>query len=287
MSENGPKVSIGVPAQARSEPPKQVLCIKWGTKYGPEYANRLYGMVRRNVSGPLRFVCMVDDPEGLRPEIEPLALPDLSFTLRPKTRGIWGKSRLWAKSLGDLQGPVLFMDLDLVVVGSLDRFFSHGDPDRVVLARNPNRPLERLGQTSIYRFPVGGLTALEEMFLSDPQAIADRYTYEQRFVTRNAPGGVTFWPRGWVDFFKWHCVPQFPLNYFQAPRPRRNAAVVVFAGSLNPPDALVGRWNKRGVHRPPLEHIKAGLRGERSTSLFKHTHDFLWPSTWIAEHWHE
>ena len=277
----------GRPAEARSPRPRQVLCVKWGTKYGAEYPNRLYGMVRRNVTGPLRFVCMADTAEGLRPEIEHLALPPLSFELRPKTRGIWGKSRLWAERIGDLSGPVLFMDLDLVVVGPLDRFFDHGREDDVILARNPNRPLERLGQTSLYRFPVGGLTALEELFLKDPQGTADAYTYEQRFVTRNVPGGVALWPRGWVDFFKWHCVPQFPLNYLRAPRPRRDASVVVFAGSLNPPDAIEGRWKRNETHRPPLAHVAAGLRGERKKSLLKHTHDFLWPSPWIAEHWRE
>lgn len=25
---------------------RNVICMKWGTKYGPEYVNRLYAMVR-------------------------------------------------------------------------------------------------------------------------------------------------------------------------------------------------------------------------------------------------
>ena len=40
------------------------------------------------------------------------------------TKGIWPKARLWGAGLGGLEGPVLFMDLDLVVVGPLDDFFS-------------------------------------------------------------------------------------------------------------------------------------------------------------------
>ena len=31
---------------------KQVICINWGTKYGPDYVNRLYGMVARNITPP-------------------------------------------------------------------------------------------------------------------------------------------------------------------------------------------------------------------------------------------
>ena len=60
----------------------------------------------------------------------------------------------------------------------------------MILARNPNTPLERLGQTSIFRFPVGKLLPLQEKFLADPQAVADTYQFEQRFVTREAPGGI-------------------------------------------------------------------------------------------------
>ncbi|MDR6215099.1 hypothetical protein QE399_002788 [Paracidovorax wautersii] len=29
-----------------SAPARHVICMKWGTKYGPEYVNRLYAMVR-------------------------------------------------------------------------------------------------------------------------------------------------------------------------------------------------------------------------------------------------
>ena len=44
---------------------KNVICIKWGTKFGPEYVNRLYHMVEKNLSIPHRFVCFTDNSEGL------------------------------------------------------------------------------------------------------------------------------------------------------------------------------------------------------------------------------
>jgi len=33
-----------------SSPQRHVICMKWGTKYGPEYVNRLYAMVRRHLT---------------------------------------------------------------------------------------------------------------------------------------------------------------------------------------------------------------------------------------------
>ena len=264
---------------------RQFLCIRWGTKYGPEYLDRLYGMVARHVSGPFTFWCLTDRPEGIRPEVRCLPLPDLGCAPPVNTKGIWGKSRLWAPDLGGPVGPVLFLDLDVVVTGDLDPFFSFGKPDDVILARNPNTPFERLGQTSLFRFPVGKLAPLRAMFLADPQGTADRYRFEQRFVTQNAPGGVTFWPRGWVAHFRMHCVPPFPLNYVLPPRLPAAARVVIFPGPLNPPDAIAGRWREDAPVRAPLAHVAAGLRGERRESLWKHLRHYNLPAPWVARDW--
>ena len=45
---------------------KQVVCVKWGTGYGAEYVNRLYGMVSRQITPPFRLVCLTDDRNGIR-----------------------------------------------------------------------------------------------------------------------------------------------------------------------------------------------------------------------------
>ncbi len=266
---------------------KQFLSIRWGTKYGPDYVNRLYGMVARHTTPPFDFWCITDDATGLRPEIRTLPLPELGCEMPKNTFGIWGKSRLWRPDLGGPTGPILFLDLDVVVTGSLDGFFEVGAPDDVILARNPSTPLERLGQTSIFRFPVGKLAPLREMFLSDPQGIADRYRFEQRFVTQNAPGGVTFWPKGWVVHFRRHCVPPFPLNYLQAPRLPKDARVVIFAGHLNPPDAIAGHYHGARSARSARAHLAALVKGGRHESVARHLRHYLRPTPWVAEHWRE
>lgn len=266
---------------------KQILTIRWGTKYGPEYLDRLYGMAARHITGPFRFFCLTDRPEGIRPEVTCLPLPDMGAPMPVNTKGIWGKSRLWSRDLGGVTGPVLFIDLDVVITGPLDPFFDLGAPDDVILARNPNTPLEKLGQTSIFRFPVGKLAPLRDRFLADPQGVADAYRFEQRYVTRNAPGGVSFWPKSWVAHFRMHCIPPFPLNYVRAPRLPSGARVVIFPGPLNPPDAIAGRWAEdRPVHSPG-QHIAAGLRGDRrgSDSLWRHLRHYNRPAPWVADHW--
>ena len=89
---------------------------------------------------------------------------------------------------------------------------------------------------------------MQEKFLADPQAVADTYQFEQRYVTREAPGGIRFWPEPWVRHFRFHCARPLPLNFFLAPKLPRDARVVIFPGGLLPPHAIAGQWG--GRYRP-------------------------------------
>ena len=266
---------------------KQVICISWGTKYGPRYINRLYGMVARNITPPFSFTCFTDSTDGIRPEVRCEDLPPIDVAMPTGTMGKWPKSRLWGPRLGDLTGPVLFMDLDVVVTGSLDDFFSFGEPDAIVLSRNQTTPFERLGQTSVFRFPVGALQPLQEAFRADPQGIADRYQFEQRFVTRNAPGGVTLFPRRWVAHFRQDCVWPFPLNYALPARLPRDARIVIFPGGVHPTHAIAGQWGKHHKPRSRLEHVRQVRQRHKNDSALRHLRHYMLPVPWVEEHWRD
>ncbi|MGK6312544.1 glycosyl transferase [Neorhizobium sp. DT-125] len=269
---------------------KQVICINWGTRYGPPFINRLYAMVKRNITPPFTFTCFTDSRADLNPEILCEDLPPLDVPNMPvKTKGIWPKARLWGPKLGSLQGPVLFLDLDLVVTGSLDDFFEVGDANDVVMARNQTTPFERLGQTSVFRFPVGKLVSLQEKFRADPQGVADKYSFEQRFVTRNAPGGIKFFPRRWVLHFRQDCRWPVPLNYFLAPRLPASARVVLFPRGFYPQNAVEGKFGKLGRAATPLEHILGVFDAARrdNKSPLTYLRHYIRPTPWVAEHWRE
>ena len=99
-----------------------VLCMKWGTKYSPEYVNTLYSMVNRNLLRSFRFICLTDDPSGLNEKIETFPIPELSINLSGPERG-WNKLSVFTKPLYDIEGKVLCLDLDLIITGSLDELF--------------------------------------------------------------------------------------------------------------------------------------------------------------------
>lgn len=261
---------------------KQVMCINWGTVYGAPYINRLYAMVENHITGPFKLVCFTDTREGVRPEVICHDLPPMPAKMPERTRGKWPKSRLWAETLPDLEGPVLFLDLDVVITGSLDPFFDYGDPEDVILARNVAKPLHRYGQTSIYRMPVGVLAAAREKFIADPQAAADKYEWEQVFVTKNAPNGIKFWPRRWVRHFRIECLRLFPLNFFFPPRLPNDARVVIFAGYPKPHEAAEGTFREGYEYLPPNEHI---ARAFKSPKPFWMLRRYMLPTPWVQDAW--
>ncbi|WP_442772082.1 glycosyl transferase [Paenirhodobacter enshiensis] len=266
---------------------KQVICINWGTKYGPPFINRLYAMVARNITPPFRFTCFTDNFAGIRPEVDCQPLPEIPVEIPKTKRGIWPKARLWGPKLGDLTGNVLFLDLDLIVTGSLDDLFSYGDPDQVILSRNPAKPFERIGQTSCFRFPVGKLAPMQEIFIANPVQVATEYVWEQRFVTRNAPGGIDLFPRDWVQHFRYQCLPTFPLNWVMAPRLKRDTRVVIFPGGVYPEVAIRGGWVGREGFTL-ADHLRnIPNRPEKEGSLWRYLRHFTKPAAWAAEAWRE
>jgi len=54
-----------------------IICMKWGTRYGPEYVNRLLAGVLRHTKMPVRFICFTDDGTGLHPKVEVMPLPHI------------------------------------------------------------------------------------------------------------------------------------------------------------------------------------------------------------------
>lgn len=91
-----------------------IVCVKHGTKYGAEYVNRLYSMVRRNLTGDWQFVCMTDNSVGLNSEIDVIDISSI------KVSGWWTKVSIFDRRLPLLHETVFYLDLDTVVIGNLD-----------------------------------------------------------------------------------------------------------------------------------------------------------------------
>ncbi|HLO92807.1 MAG TPA: glycosyltransferase [Burkholderiaceae bacterium] len=246
------------PSQAASD--RIILCMKWGTKYGPEYVNRLYGMVARHLRGPFKFVCLTDRSEGIRPEVECLPIPELKLPVGIPERG-WTKLTTFEADLHGLQGTALFLDLDVVIVDDITPFFEV--PGEFLIIHDWKRPWRITGNSSVYRFQLGAHADVLAKFRREHEAIRTKFRNEQAYLSDeiHQQGKLQYWDASWCASYKYHCIPTWPSNYWKPPHIPRGARILIFHGVMNPPDALAGRSN-------------GNWRKAR-------------PATWIAEHWRE
>ncbi|HEX5078119.1 MAG TPA: glycosyltransferase [Geminicoccaceae bacterium] len=232
-------------------PPQTVLCMRWGDRYGPEYVNRLFAMVARHLTLPHRFVCLTDDPKGIRPEVECRPLPAIELAdARPHSG--WRKLSCLGPELEDLQGQVLFLDLDLVVVANIDGLFAH--PGAFCIIENWTRPGRGIGNSSVFRFRAGAHRSVLQRFCADAARIIRDWPDEQTYLSRSV-GEVTFWPHGWCRSFKHDCLPARPLRPFREARIPADAKVIVFHGEPKPPGAARGLWPKSITGLRPVRWI--------------------------------
>ena len=222
-----------------------VFCMKWGTRYGAEYANRLYRSCRRHTQVPMRFVCFTDDANGLDAGIDVRALPAFQGVPLHLRFTPWRKLSLWQAGMpADLLGrDALFLDLDVVVVGALDEFFTY-QPGKYVVIENWTKAGKGIGNTSVFRFQVGKYPALYDYFMRDPEAVfRNEYRIEQEYISaRIGDGEQVYWPAAWCRSFKEELLPAWPLRFWKVAELPADARVVVFHGKPDPDEARDGVW---------------------------------------------
>ncbi|MBU2408211.1 MAG: glycosyltransferase [Gammaproteobacteria bacterium] len=222
--------------------------MKWGTKYGPDYVNRLYAMVRRYLKGDFVFACLTDDSRGIRSEVRCLPIPPLDVELAPgQADRAWKKLTTFEEDLHGLRGRALFIDLDVVIVGDLDPFFEY--PGEFLIIHDYARPWRSrriTGNSSVYRFELGAHPDVLEHFRRHMDAVQAEFRNEQTYLSDflHRQGKLAYWPEAWCPSFKYHGIPPWPTNYWREPFVPDGARIMVFHGECNPPDALAGRRNR-------------------------------------------
>ena len=238
-----------------------IICMKWGDKFPPDYVNRLYSMVKRNLSYPFRFVCFTENSTNIRNEVEIHPLPDLYLPKNIPERG-WRKLTLLKKNLANIEGKVLFLDLDVIIVDSIDDFFNL--PGHFLIAHDKKRPRKIEGNSSVMRFEIGRYSNIYKYFEQNFEKIRKEVRHEQAYLSRevNKIGELEYWPDSWVPSFKYHCCPNWLLSWVKAPTIPKGAKIIIFHGLPNPPEAIQGISGKWYRHIQPANWIKYYWRND-------------------------
>jgi hypothetical protein len=252
-----------------------VICMKWGHVYGPEYVNNLYAGVTHQLKRPHRFVCFTDDPFGLNSAIETFPLPNVGLPPNQKdTR--WQKLGLFGRTLADLEGTALFLDLDVIIVDDLGPFFDLPGAFRIIrddeLFRskplrklNPARDrfLASVGNSSVFRFQIGAHSDVLDEFISNPEEALANFEISQQFQSARlaSKGLLDYWPREWCVSFKNQCVSGFARSFVTSPKLPKGARIVVFAGSPKMSEVFAGGGQKWYRHIGNIEWLRKAWQG--------------------------
>ena len=233
-----------------------IICYKWGTRYSSKDVNILYAMVKRNISIPFKMHCITDDPREINSDIIIESLP---------AEAMIGKApKLYTFSSGFLglssEDYVVSLDLDIVVVGSLDFLAEHPENDFVIAPHRTRKGKMRV-HGAVYRLRVGSLSDIWEKFIENTEEHvkdqnrvgANNVFSEQTWLEANLePSSVRFFPSNKVISFRGDCsakvkrkifgiewsddsfVRRFLLEKFKAKLPNIGEAVVSFAGPTLP-----------------------------------------------------
>src|SRR5258708_25858007 len=94
-----------------------LVAVRVGDRYGPEYVELLFDQLLRNLScheGEVRCWCITDGAESLPDHVE--AIPS-----DPAYPGYWQKIRLFSPQMPWAKGErVAYFDLDLCITGRLE-----------------------------------------------------------------------------------------------------------------------------------------------------------------------
>jgi hypothetical protein len=188
-----------------------ICCVKVGTAYGPEYVTNLRNGVARFCPVPHDFVCFTDSP------IEGVDCRDFGGPFLPKW---WSKVQLFG-----LKQPLIYLDLDVVMVGDLQPLLEW---DGFGVIRNPWLPG--------YNSSVMKLTG-NEGFVWDrftPGVMAS-FRGDQDWLNVAYPNAPTF-PPAW--FPSWKIAKLFKLD---APPPD---AIAVNMHGFPKPAQITHGWVK-------------------------------------------
>lgn len=195
-----------------------VACVlKTGGIYTPRHVARLRDQVAANMTQPYRFVCLSD-----------IDVPCERIPLTQEWPGWWSKIELFKP--GRFTGRVLYLDLDVTVVGSLDELADY--PADFVAIKDYVDPTFN---SSVMAWVAGGA---DDIFLKftpiQQQHQMGRHSGDQAWIYAFAPrkpNAAHYFPRNWCPSYKLRCRYSVP----------HGAKVVVFHGKPKP-------WDLPGGH---------------------------------------
>jgi len=192
--------------------PLIVCCFYWegdrwkGKNYHQLYINRLYHMVKRHLSIPFEFICFADRFMHLVTGIDVR-----SFDM-PSKVGVLPRLYMFSEESGLFGHQVLALDLDIIIVGSLDDIASYQGPFCSRSKFAPGQQYKLDGDVTSFSAGPENAERFWIPFRDDPKSVIDLTGGRERYWFREVVGieGGDRWDQlfpGQIVSYKRHCRP--------------------------------------------------------------------------------
>jgi hypothetical protein len=124
-----------------------LMTIKWGDKFQPDYPNLIHRMAKRWLPCDFDSYCMTDDGNGLDEDIQIVECTEkwlwddiINNCQGQKQWWFWDavKMSLFAPKLCGIEGKILFSDLDNLFLGDMSRVINTKPPAIIPTIWNPD-----------------------------------------------------------------------------------------------------------------------------------------------------
>ncbi len=188
-----------------------VVCVlskpvkKIKTQYTVEWVDKLYRMVNKNLSTKFKFFCMTNE-EGFKEKV-------IRIPFKKPWRGWWAKMELFNLNSSIGCDSLLYLDLDTLIVSSLDPIFSWFDSQKISVAfakqnaqgREDGLIWEKVGKTrvnkyntSTFIFSPGKTTPIFNLFYRKSNYYQSTFHGDQDFLGYFYPNMITM-PQEWFS----------------------------------------------------------------------------------------
>lgn len=220
-----------------------VVCLKHGTKYNAHYVNILYNMISRHLTVPYDFYCFTEDPTGINSDIKIKELPVDSLLT-----GWWWKPYIFKQGHFSDGDEILFFDLDLVIVNSIDAIATYM-PEKFVGLKDVSRVFgtvpEKLG-SAVMKWPANQYSDIWNNIESN-NFYTKRFFGDQDWIWHLHKQNIVFYPEEWIRSYKWEVRTRKELirignawNFKEIKHPILDSAtcILAFHGTPNPHEVM-------------------------------------------------
>lgn len=160
------------------------VLVKGHVNFTVTYVEKLASMARRFADRPFRFVCLTDQPKAMPEGVEAIAIRKPSGV-----KGWWSKLSLFDPSL-PLTGRIIYLDLDTLIVSSLEPIADFDAPFALIPDGAPN--FKGSGQYAVVKqfnssVMVWDAGVRPDLFLNWTPQVADRLFGDQDWIGERAP----------------------------------------------------------------------------------------------------